>query len=135
MTDFADEEKWQYVCCAWHNQLSLHTEFQQRISSVSGVSLAKEIFTGNSTTFLAIIDANSIGAEGRDLKTSFQCNQILYFFVNSKFNIFNMNLASVSIMVWLNCLSISCEIEELTSSYCKTACLCNKHEQYGTNET
>jgi hypothetical protein len=78
----------------------LHTEFQQRISSVSGVSLAKEMCTGNSTAFLAIIDPKSIGAEGRDLKTSFQNNQILYFFiVNSKFHIFNMNLKSMTIMV------------------------------------
>lgn len=69
------------------------------MSSVSGVSLAKEIFIGSSTAFLTIIDPKSIGAEGRDLKTSFQNNQILYFFGNSKFNIFNMNLVSVTIMV------------------------------------
>jgi len=35
----------------------------------------------------------------------------------------------------LKCLSISCEIVEWTSSYCKTVCLCNKHEQYGAIET
>jgi hypothetical protein len=37
--------------------------------------------TGNSTTFLAVIDPKSIGAEGRVLKTSFQINQILYYFM------------------------------------------------------
>jgi hypothetical protein len=71
LTDFADKEKWHYICRATHNELSVHTKFQQRISSVIGVSLAKEICTGNSTAFLAIIDPKSIGPEGRDLKTIF----------------------------------------------------------------
>jgi len=53
-----------------------------------------------STAFLAVIDPKSIGAEGMDLKTSFQNNQILYFSNgNFKFHIFNMNLKSMTIMV------------------------------------
>jgi hypothetical protein len=43
--------------------------------------LAKEICTGNSTAFLATVDTKAIGAEGRDLRTSFQKNQIFYFFM------------------------------------------------------